>query len=102
MAARVGLRGRPGEPYDIPADGFSVCDARRNSIGLVRATFDRGFPDRVVYPYDWENGWDRVSPVRRIVWNRGSRECPALRGVAGSTRRRPPTGVEEDDALFIG
>jgi fibrillarin-like rRNA methylase len=26
----------------------------------------------------------------------------ALRGVAGATRRTPPTGVEEDDALFIG
>ena len=26
----------------------------------------------------------------------------ALRGVAGGSRRTPPTGVEEDDALFIG
>lgn len=26
----------------------------------------------------------------------------ALRGVAGARRRTPPTGVEEDDALFIG
>jgi fibrillarin-like rRNA methylase len=26
----------------------------------------------------------------------------ALRGVAGGSRKSPPTGVEEDDALFIG
>lgn len=26
----------------------------------------------------------------------------ALRGVGGGSRRTPPTGVEEDDALFIG
>jgi hypothetical protein len=26
----------------------------------------------------------------------------ALRGVSSASRRRPPTGVEEDDALFIG
>jgi hypothetical protein len=26
----------------------------------------------------------------------------AIRGVTGAVRRRPPAGVEEDDALFIG